>query len=132
MSDLNRVCMSGRLTADPVLSFTPSQTAVCKFKLASNDKYTKQDGTMVDRTCFVGCSCWGKRGEALNKHFHKADGIVLEGRLDFQPWTAQDGTKRSRLEVNVENWSFPPGGQKPAAPQKPPSREPGDDGDIPW
>lgn len=131
MSDLNRVCMSGRLTADPVMSYTASQTAVCKFNLASNDKYTKQDGTVVDRTCFIGCVCWGKRGEALNKYFKKGAGIVLEGRLDFQTWQAQDGTKRSRIEINVENWSFPPGGQKPVDQQNQ-QREPGEDDDIPW
>jgi single-strand DNA-binding protein len=41
--------------------------------------------------------------------------VFIEGRLTFDTWTAQDGTKRSRHRVTVENFQFLPGGGTQAA-----------------
>jgi single-stranded DNA-binding protein len=32
--------------------------------------------------------------------------LFVEGRLSFDSWTAQDGTKRSKHRVTVENFQF--------------------------
>ena len=40
--------------------------------------------------------------------------MFVEGRLTFDSWTAQDGSKRSKHRVTVENFQFlggPGGGQ---------------------
>lgn len=109
MASFNKVLLMGNLTRDPQLSYTPSQTAVVDFGLATNRRWTAQDGSQRDETCFVDCRAFGRMAENINKFFSKGKPIFLEGRLTYDSWTAQDGTKKSRLRVTVENFQFLPG-----------------------
>lgn len=106
MASLNRVLLMGNMTRDPQLSYLPSQTAVAEFGLAMTRKFKKQDGSQGEETCFVDCQIFGKRAEVIQKYFKKGDPIFIEGRLKLDSWQAQDGSKRSRLRVFVENFEF--------------------------
>ncbi len=126
MAGFNKVLLMGNLTRDPQLSYTPNQTAVVDFGVATNRRWTGQDGTQHDETCFVDCRAFGRMAENINKYFKKGKPIFLEGRLTFDSWTAQDGSKKSKLRVTVENFTFLPGtgGGGPAAPDQEPGPEP--------
>jgi single-strand DNA-binding protein len=100
----------GNLTRDPQLSYTPNQTAVVDFGIATNRKWTGQDGSQREETCFVDCRMFGKRAEVINKYCKKGNPLFIEGRLSFDSWEAQDGSKRSKLRVTVENFEFMGGG----------------------
>ena len=148
MGSYNKVILLGNLTRDPQLSYLPSQTAVVEVGLATNRTYKKQDGTQGKDTCFVDCQMFGKRAEVINKYFHKGDPILVEGRLKFDSWQSQDGSKRSKLLVFIENFQFVGGsGQRGADPGQgqgaqsaqggapggaPVGSEPGIDEDIPF
>lgn len=106
MASLNKVMLIGNMTRDPQLSYLPSQTPVVEFGLAISRKFKKQDGSQGEETCFVDCQMFGKRAEVVNKYFKKGDPIFVEGRLKFDQWNAQDGSKRSKLRVFVENFEF--------------------------
>lgn len=106
MASLNKVLLMGNLTRDPQLSYLPSQTPVVEFGMAMSRKFKKQDGSMAEDTCFVDCRLFGKRAEVVNKYFKKGDPIFVEGRLQFDQWQAQDGSKKSKLRVFVENFEF--------------------------
>jgi single-strand DNA-binding protein len=112
MANFNKVILLGNLTRDPQLSYLPSQTAVVEFGLAMNRKWKGQDGSMKEDTCFVDCQAFGKTAETINKYCKKGNPLFVEGRLKFDSWTAQDGTKRSKHRVTVENFQFLGGGQK--------------------
>jgi single-strand DNA-binding protein len=109
MASFNKVLLMGNLTRDPQLSYTPNQTAVVDFGLATNRKWKGQDGSQREETCFVDCTAFARQAENINKYLSKGRLIFLEGRLTYDSWTAQDGTKRSRLKVTVENFQFLPG-----------------------
>lgn len=109
MASFNKILLMGNLTRDPQLSYTPSQTAVVDFGLATNRKWTAQDGGQRDETCFVDCRAFGRMAENINKFFKKGRPIFVEGRLSFDSWTGQDGVKRSKHRVTVENFTFLPG-----------------------
>ena len=109
MAGFNKVLLLGNLTRDPQLSYTPNQTAVVDFGVATNRKWTGQDGSQREETCFVDCRAFGRMAENINKFFSKGKPIFLEGRLTFDSWTAQDGSKKSKLRVTVENFQFLPG-----------------------
>ncbi|MHC4059995.1 MAG: single-stranded DNA-binding protein [Planctomycetota bacterium] len=115
MASFNKVLLMGNLTRDPQLSYTPNQTAVVDFGLAVNRRWTGQDGSQRDETCFVDCRAFGRMAENINKYLSKGRPVFVEGRLSFDSWTAQDGTKRSRHRVTVENFQFLPGGPGAAA-----------------
>jgi len=106
MANFNKVLLMGNLTRDPQLSYTPNQTAVVDFGLATNRRWTGQDGSQREETCFVDCRMFGKRAEVVNKYCRKGNSLFVEGRLTFDSWEAQDGSKRSKLRVTVENFEF--------------------------
>jgi len=115
MSNFNKVLLMGNLTRDPQLSYTPSQTAVVDFGLAVNRRWTSRDGDKKEETCFVDCRAFGRTAENINKYMSKGRPLFVEGRLTFDSWTAQDGTKRSKHRVTVENFQFLPGTSGPGA-----------------
>ena len=106
MSNFNKVLLMGNLTRDPQLTYLPSQTAVVDFGLAVNRKWTSKEGEMKDETCFVDCRMFGRIAEVINQYCKKGNPLFIEGRLTLNSWTAQDGTKRSKLRVTVENFEF--------------------------
>jgi len=106
MANLNKVMLMGNITRDPELKFLPSNTAICDFGLAINRTWTGQDGVKKEEVTFVDCSCFGKTAEILSKYKKKGDPLFIEGRLKLDQWEAQDGTKRSKIKVIVENFQF--------------------------
>ncbi|MHC4616662.1 MAG: single-stranded DNA-binding protein [Planctomycetota bacterium] len=118
MASFNKVLLMGNLTRDPQLSYTPNQTAVVDFGLAVNRRWTGQDGNQREETCFVDCRAFGRMAENINKYLSKGRPVFIEGRLTLDSWTAQDGTKRSKHRVTVENFQFLPGGQGQSAGQR--------------
>jgi len=136
MPNLNKLLIMGHLTRDPQLSYTPNQAAVVDFGMAINRRWSGQDGQSRDETCFVDCRMFGKRAEVINKYLFKGDPLFVEGRLTFDSWTAQDGTKRSKHRVTVENFEFLGDAKKGSAegpPQAPIDPEPPiQDDDFPF
>ena len=110
MASFNKVILLGNLTRDPQLSYLPSQTAVVEFGLAINRRFRKQDGSQGEEVCYVDCTMFGARAEVINKYIKKGNPLFVEGRLRFESWQGQDGQKRSRLRVQVENFEFVGGG----------------------
>ena len=106
MANFNKVLLMGRLTRDPELSYTPSNTAVVDFGLAVNRKWKSKDGVEKDETCFVDCVAFAHTANAVNKYCHKGDLVFVEGRLALDSWTAQDGSKRSKHKVVIQSVQF--------------------------
>ena len=106
MASFNKVIMAGNLTRDPELSFLPSQTPVVEFSLASSHKYKSRDGEMKEDVCFVECRLYGTRAEVISKYCSKGSPLLIEGRLMLDRWEAQDGSKRSKHRIFVENFEF--------------------------
>jgi len=106
MANFNKVLLMGNITRDLELKYLPSQTAVCEFGLAVNRTWTGADGVKKEEVTFVDCSCFGKTAEILTKFKKKGDPLFVEGRLKLDQWEAQDGGKRSKLKVVVENFQF--------------------------
>lgn len=111
MASFNKVILLGNLTRDPQLSYLPSQTAVVEFGMAVSRRFKKQDGSQGEEVCFVDCQMFGKRAEVINKYIKKGNPLFVEGRLKFDSWQSQDGQKRSKLRVFVENFEFISSGQ---------------------
>ncbi len=145
MANYNKILLIGNLTRDPQLSYLPSETPVVDFGLAVNRRWKSREGENREETCFIDCRAFGRLAENINKYMRKGRPLFVEGRLTFDTWTAQDGSKRSRHKVTVENCQFlgaPTGegrqsgdGQGPSAGE--PSTSPGRGGqggedDIPF
>lgn len=106
MANLNKVLLMGNMTRDPELTYLPSQTAAVRFGLAINRNWTDKEGQKKEETTFVDCDAFGKQAEILAKYKKKGDPLFIEGRLKLDQWEGQDGVKRSKMKVVVENFQF--------------------------
>ena len=97
--DINRVVLVGRLTRDPELRHLPSGSPVLQLGLAVNGRQKDELGNWVDKPNFFDVKLFGNRAESLAQHLAKGRRIGVDGRLDWSSWEAQDGSKRSKVEV---------------------------------
>ena len=111
MSDLNEVIVSGRLTRDSELRYTPNGTAVTDVIIASNRIWSK-DSDRQEETTFVDVTIWGKQAESLNEYLIKGRHLMVVGRLKLNKWETDDGAKRSKLTMVAEKINLTPGGGK--------------------
>lgn len=105
---LNRIILMGRLTHDPELRRTQSDTPVCSFSLAVDRDY-KRDGEK--ETDFIDIVAWRSTADFVSKYFTKGRMAVVEGRLQIRDWTDKEGGKRRNAEVIADNVYF--GDSKP-------------------
>ena len=102
---LNRIILMGRLTRDPELRYTQSQTPVASFSLAV-DRDFKNKETGEKQTDFIDIVAWRSTAEFVSRYFNKGRMAVVEGRLQIRGWTDQDGNKRKSAEVVADNVYF--------------------------
>ena len=105
----NKVILMGNLTRDPETRQTPNGQSVTNFALAVNRTWKGQDGSTQEQVSFIDCVAWGKTGEVIAQYIQKGRPILVSGRLDKRSWE-QDGQKRSKVEVVVEDFNFVGGG----------------------
>ncbi|PSO45182.1 MAG: single-stranded DNA-binding protein [Parcubacteria group bacterium QH_9_35_7] len=101
--DLNRATILGRLTQDPELRSTPSGRSVANMTVATNRVWTDDEGEQQERTEFHNCVIWGKLAEIAGQYLSKGRRVYCEGRLQTRDWTGDDGVKRYRTEIVVNN-----------------------------
>lgn len=101
---MNNVTLIGRLTADPELSYTNNQTAVCHFTLAVN-RMKKEDGAD-----FIRITAWGKQAENCEKYLSKGRQAAVQGRIQTGSYTNKEGAKVYTTEVVASNVEFLGGG----------------------
>lgn len=104
---INRVLISGNLTRDPEARTTTSGSTVLNFGVAVNDRRrNQQSGEWEDVPNFIDCVVFGSRAEALQRFLSKGTKVAIEGKLRYRSWEAQDGSKRSKIEVAVDDVEF--------------------------
>ena len=122
-NDLNHAVLIGRLVSDPQLRCTPSGTAVASFTLANNKSYST-GGEKKDQVSYFDCVAWSKLGEIMAEYCQKGKMIAIEGRLSQRRWDDQDGNKKSKIEIVVENFQFLSAGKSEDSSGKPNSSKP--------
>ena len=106
MASFNKVILMGNLTHDPETRVTPSGLTICKLGLAVSRTFNTKDGERREETTFVDVNALGRQAEVITKYMSKGKPIMLEGRLRLDQWEANDGQKRSKLCVVLENFQF--------------------------
>jgi single-strand DNA-binding protein len=95
--------MVGNLTRDLELRYAPSGTAIGSAGLATNRKFKSANGEQKEEVCFVDITFFGRTAEIANQYLKKGSKILVEGRLKLDSWTDQNGGKRSKHSIVVEN-----------------------------
>ena len=78
--NLNKILITGNLTADPELRYTPNGKAVLSASLANNEYYTDAQGQEQKVTTFVNLEVWNKPAENFSKLVKKGQELFAEGK----------------------------------------------------
>jgi single-strand DNA-binding protein len=101
---MNKVVLMGRLTKDPDLKYTANNTAVCKFTLAVNRRFSKQgEEKQAD---FIPIIAWSKLGEFCGKYFAKGQQVAVVGSIQTRSWEDNEGKRHYATEVIAEEAYF--------------------------
>jgi len=103
---INKAIIIGRLGQDPELKKIPSGQSVCKFSVATSEKYKKKDGTQVDNTDWHNIVCWGYTADNCAKYLNKGSQIYLEGKITTRSWETDSGEKRYATEIIAQSVQF--------------------------
>ena len=99
----NKVVLAGNLTRDIEIKYTQSGSAIGNTAIATSRKFKSKSGEQKEEVMFVDITFFGRTAEIANQYLRKGSKVLIDGRLKLDQWTAQDGTKRSKHSVTVEN-----------------------------
>jgi single-strand DNA-binding protein len=106
-TNINRVIITGNLTADPELRSLPSGTSVCKLRVACNTRRKDNStGEWVDKPNYFDVTVWGAQGENCANYLAKGRPVAIEGRLDWREWEDKEGNKRQNVEIIANSVQF--------------------------
>ena len=99
-TNINRVILTGNLTRDPELRYTPAGAATCQFGLAVNRRWqNRQTSEWEEATSFFNVVAWREMAENAGETLTKGARVIVTGRLEQRSWETPDGEKRSVVEV---------------------------------
>lgn len=99
----NRIILMGRLTRDPELRTTQSGIQMCRFSIAVDRAYSKGEEKQTD---FIDITAWRQTAEFVCKWFTKGKCILVEGKLQNNNYTDQNGVKHYQNVVVADNVAF--------------------------
>ena len=99
----NRIILMGRLTKDPELKNTQSGVTMCRFSIAVDRAYSKGQEKQTD---FFDITAWRQTAEFVSKYFSKGKCILIEGKLQNNNYTDQNGVKQYRNAIIADNVAF--------------------------
>ena len=99
---LNHLAFQGRFVEDPKFGDTKGGTRYANFRLAWSEKYKEQE-----TRCFLECKAFSGAAQFMEKYMNKkGQEILVEGKLTTEEWENQEGQKRSKLVLVVQNVHF--------------------------
>jgi len=103
MYSLNRSQLLGNVTRDPEVRQTSGGQTVASFSIATNRVWTDKSGQRQEKADFHNVVVWGRLAEICQQYVKKGRKIYVEGRMQTRDWEGEDGVKRYRSEIVVEN-----------------------------
>lgn len=114
--NFNKVIILGNLTRDPEQRTLPSGQPVVNFSVATNRFYTDKSGGKQQMVEFHNVVAFGKLAEICSRYLNKGKLVLVEGRIQTRSWQGQDGAKKYRTEIVMENMQLGPRGMTDSEP----------------
>src|SRR5215207_3781999 len=106
-TNINRVVLTGNLTADPELRSLASGNSVCKLRIACNTRRKNSaTGTWDDKPNYFDVTVWGAQGENCARFLSKGRPIAIDGRLEWREWETPEGQKRQGIDIIADAVQF--------------------------
>jgi len=122
---MNQLHLLGRLTADPELKVTPSGVSYCRFRIAVERNFAKENEIKAD---FFNVVAWNKQAEFVASYFQKGKPIIVHGEIRNSDYIdPKTGIKHYGVEVLTNKLEFTLSDKKseqdPANQEIPPPQE---------
>ena len=102
---MNKVILMGRLTRDPEIRYAQDNSLpVARFTIAVDRRFKRDNSQQT--ADFISCVAFGKTAEFFEKYMKQGTKVCLEGRIQTNSFTKQDGSKGYSTDVVVENVEF--------------------------
>ena len=101
---LNKVILTGRLTATPELKTTTGGNSVTSFSVAVQRQFKSADGNY--QTDFINIVAWRNTAEFITRYFEKGQLIAIVGSIQTRSYEDRNGQKRTAFEVVAEEAQF--------------------------
>ena len=97
------VTVTGNLTRDPELRYTPSGNAVANLAIAVSRKHKDRNDEWIEETSFFEVTAWNTLAENVAESMTKGARAIVTGRLEQQNWESPDGDKRSAVKIIADD-----------------------------
>src|SRR5919109_3263887 len=104
MNDTNLVVLTGGITRDPEVKYTPKGTAVTELSLAVTGS-DKVGNEWKDRVDYFNATVWGRTAENCAEFLKKGSQVLIEGSLRLETWE-KDGVKQYKTKVIAQKVQF--------------------------
>lgn len=98
---LNKITIQGRFVKEPEIRVLPSGVEMTTGRIAWSEKYKEKETKL-----FLDIKAWRATAAFLANYFKKGSEVILEGRLETEEWTTDNGEKRSRVVLTADHAHF--------------------------
>ena len=119
---MKKVMIIGNVGRDPETRYTPDGTQVASFSVAVSERPRRNQGGEApqgagqpeETTTWFRVSAWRRQAEIVSQYVTKGTSIFVMGNLTVREYTANDGQKRTSLDINMEDMQLlsPKGSQE--------------------
>ena len=100
---LNTIIICGRLTRDPEIRNTGSDSCVARYTVAVDRTYKREGSPEAD---FFDCVAFKKGAEFDDKFLKKGTKVIVQGTMQCEPYTDKDGNKKYPWQLLVNTCEF--------------------------
>jgi len=142
MAGLAKVTLIGNLGRDPETRYTPSGALNVQFSVATNRRWTDQNGQQQERTTWFRVTAWRRLAETLVQLAEqgalvKGKQVYVSGSIEAREYQDQNNLTRTSLDVTADDLlllgsrqDFEGGAQRPVAGGTPEGEDFGSANDI--
>ena len=109
---MNNLSATGNIGSDAEVRFTSDGTAIASWSIALTSGYGKNE-----KTTWLRCNMFGKRGETIAQYIKKGSQVGVNGEISLYTYKGKDGAEKTSLECNVQAITLL-GKKEPSAPKE--------------
>ena len=94
---MNNLSATGNAGNDAEVRFTSDGTAIASWSIALASGYGKNE-----KTTWLRCNMFGKRGETIAQYIKKGSQVGVNGEISLNTYKGKDGAEKTSLECNVQ------------------------------
>jgi single-strand DNA-binding protein len=107
MKNLNFIIVEGNLVRDPEYRVTESGLPMCRFAIANDYSYKKND-EWVKNVNFINIVSWSRTAENCGNYLKKGDPVRVKGRVDQSYIKTDDGRSINVMDIIAQSVEFLP------------------------